>query len=367
MTVENGVRIVEVERASAPAPAVPVRRPVEAPPPTARGAARPRRTYPPRVERWRSSLLDLSFRNPLLNMRTGNAALDLHVPRGSLGTVEDLLFAGTTLVVASARPARRDPSRTAERAPHRTSSRSPCTALLTEEHAIFAACTEAKYVSRLRGFQRRAKTVIEETGANNLFVTLGTLEWEDAGRQARAPLFLLPVTIRSSRNRPYQIQIEEGGYAQPNQCLLEKLRIGHGLTIPQFADPESDESGVDLAGALQAIRVAVVDAQLPFAVEESAHLALLQFSTLQLWQDLSENWETFLRNPVVRHLVETPTDSFTDPAQDVPLRTDAEALALLPDPDRRLATGSRSRGPRPAARSCSRARPAPASRRRSRT
>ncbi|HET6546987.1 MAG TPA: hypothetical protein VFG79_00935, partial [Solirubrobacter sp.] len=97
VSIQDGVRVVEVERTPAPAPAPVSRRPAEEPEREARGGARPKRTYPPRVERWRNSLLDLSFRNPLLNMRGGNAALDLHVPRGSLGTVEDMLFGGTSI------------------------------------------------------------------------------------------------------------------------------------------------------------------------------------------------------------------------------------------------------------------------------
>jgi hypothetical protein len=202
--------------------------------------------------------------------------------------------------------------------------------VLVEDAAVFAACTGSSYLSRLRNIQRRARTVSEETGTNNLFVSLATLEWEDAGRQARAPLFLLPVTLQTYRGRPFTMQIEQGGYAEPNQCLLEKLRIGHGLSIPAFRDPETDASGIDLAGSLQAIRLALLDARLPFTIEESAHLSLLQFSTLQLWQDLSDNWETFLRNPVVRHLVETPTDSFTDPAAGVPLPPDPEARTYCP-------------------------------------
>ena len=175
------------------------------------------------------------------------------------------------------------------------------------------------------------------------------------------------MTLTGRRGRPFALQIDEGGYAQPNQCLLEKLRIGHGLEIPEFRDPEGDASGIDLAGSLQAIRLALVDAQLPFTIEESAHLSLLQFSTLQLWQDLSENWESFLRNPVVRHFVETPTDSFTSAAENTAASHRRRGISALPDPDRRLAASGGVTGRRRVAPSSSRARPAQASRRRSRT
>lgn len=331
IAVEDGVRIVEVERAPSRAGVAPPPRTPRAPDePTARGGERPERAYPPRVERWRSSLLDLSFRNPLLNMRTGRTSLDLHVPHGALGTLEDLMFDGRALNVIP-----HDQLEEIHRARGARTAQDIDPDVLEDllgQGVLFAAITEAAYLTRLRGIARRARTVIEETGANNLFLTLGMLEWEDAGRQARAPLFLLPVTLTGRRGRPFALQIDEGGYAQPNQCLLEKLRIGHGLEIPQFRDPEGDASGIDLAGSLQAIRMALIDAQLPFTIEESAHVSLLQFSTLQLWQDLSENWESFLRNPVVRHFVETPTDSFTDPVEGAAESNGAEASAYCPIP-----------------------------------
>jgi hypothetical protein len=331
VSLDGGVRVVEVERQAPPAhPPIPapVARVPEAP--RARGGERPPQVYPPRVARWRSSLLDLSFRNPLLNMRAGRTSLDLHVPQGALGTVEDLLFEGRSLTLiphdqlAQIHLARG--ARTAQDIEPDTLRG------MLEQGDVHVACTAATFLSRLRGIQRRARTVLEETGANNLFVTLGMLEWEDAGRQARAPLFLLPVTLTARRGRGFTLQIDDGAYAQPNQCLLEKLGIAHGLSIPEFSDPETDESGIDLAGSLQAIRMALLAAELPFAIEESAHIALLQFSTLQLWQDLSENWEKFTRNPVVRHLVETPTDSFVDPAADSEAPTDAEASSWCPIP-----------------------------------
>jgi hypothetical protein len=330
ITVEGGVRIIEIEAPTVTAPKPPKTTRTVPAAPEVRGGTVAAQVFPPRVERWRSSLLDLSFRNPLLNMKTGRTALEVHVPSGALGTLEDMLFDGQSLSLIPhdqlAQIHRERGARTAQ-----DLDASTLTAMLTNERVLFSACTEAAYSTRLRGIQRRAKTVVEETGANNLFLTLGMLEWADAKRQAKAPLFLLPVTLKAHRGRGFTIQIDDGGYPQPNQCLLEKLRIGHGLTIPDFATPQNDDSGIDLAGSLQAIRMALLDANLPFSVEESAHLTLVQFSTLQLWQDLSENWEGFLENPVVRHLVETPTDSFADPAT-APVPADAEAQTFCPIP-----------------------------------
>jgi hypothetical protein len=318
---------VEQSAPTITAPRIPA--PVAAPVPTA-GTPRTQE-FPPRVAQWRNSLLDLSFRNPLLNMRTSRSGLDLHVPAGSLGALEDMVAAGRAITLLPSDQLdeihRAQGSRYAQDIDPETLAR-----LLHEESALFSSVTTAGYPARLRGLVRKAKTIVEETGANNLFLALGSMVWEDAGREARAPLFLLPVTLKVRPGRPYQLQIDDGAYAIPNQCLLEKLRVSKGLVVPAFDTPELDESGIDLAGSLQQIRIALLQAQLAYRVEETAHVAVLQFSTLQLWQDLGENWAQFMANPVVRHLVETPTDSFDDPVAEPPVVASAEAEAYLPVP-----------------------------------
>ncbi len=57
ISLQHGVRVVEVERALAPEAPVPSRAPSAAEPPRGRGGARPKAQYPPRVAQWRSSLL----------------------------------------------------------------------------------------------------------------------------------------------------------------------------------------------------------------------------------------------------------------------------------------------------------------------
>ena len=330
ISIEGGVRVVEIEHGAPTLPALAPAAAVGTPEPTpARGGAPRRQEFPPRVARWRNSLLDLSLRNPLLNMRSGSTSLDLHVPNGALGRLEDQLFAGRGISIFPhdqlADIHRMQGARTAQDVEPEV-----LTQLLVAEDRVFGAVTEGRYVSHLRGLVRRARTVMEETGANNLYLALGVLHWDDNGRALRAPLFLLPVTLRARRGRPFTLHIEEGAYAQPNQCLIEKLRLSQQLAIPAFENPPGDDSGIDVPGALQAIRMAVIEAQLPFTVDETAHLALLQFSTLQLWQDMTDNWTSFLRNPVVRHLIETPTDSFVDPVADAPEPCDVEGRAWCP-------------------------------------
>ena len=59
-------------------------------------------------------------------------------------------------------------------------------------------------------------------------------------------------------------------------------------------------SGIDLDGALQAMRVALADAGLPFRVEASAEIAVLQFAKYRLWKDLADHWPDLIAQPAGR-------------------------------------------------------------------
>ena len=110
--------------------------------------------------------------------------------------------------------------------------------------------------------------------------------------------------------------------------------------------------------------MALVGHGLPYRVESTADLAILQFAKFRLWKDLDEHWSDFTDNPLVAHLVHEPTEAFADPARDTgrlrrPRRPGRAAARRRPTPR----SCGRSPRPAPGARSCSRARPAPASRR----
>jgi hypothetical protein len=107
---------------------------------------------------------------------------------------------------------------------------------------------------------------------------------------------------------------------------LEKLRQLHGLTVPGLAEPLTDGAGIDLDAALQAMRVAVAERGLPYRVEPTADLAVLAFAKFRLWKDLDEHWAALTDNPLVAHLVHSPTEPFADPAP-APDAPDLDELA----------------------------------------
>ena len=253
-----------------------------------------RKPVPPRVQQWKNSLLDLSLRNKLIKF-SDRASVALSVPREQLGRFEDLVNESTALTL---RPADALDDVHFQRG-ITTGAELPDeyrTGLMLERKAVYCDTPTAGYQTRMRNLAYKARTIVEDTGANNLYLALGSLVWSIDGEPMRSPLVLVPVQLRSrARSGVYTVALDESGTSTPNFCLLEKLRQLHGLEVPSLAEPADDGSGIDLDAALESVRVAVAEAGLGFRVEPTADLAILQFAKFRLWKDLDENWEQHLR------------------------------------------------------------------------
>ncbi|MET7876171.1 DUF4011 domain-containing protein [Micromonospora profundi] len=278
---------------------------------------------PARIQQWKKSLLDLSLRNPLLNLPKRGRGLDLHVPAGALPLLDDLIHDGKQVQIIP----QDDISRVQELAGARRAQELDAEILAKElrtDRRVYGGVTEARYKTVMRTLQREARTMEQETGSNYLYLTIGTLvHTKSTGAEAYAPLFLLPVRIEGgSGRRPYAMVIDGTEVAIPNHCLVEWLRVKHSVRIPELEQPVLDENGIDIAKTLAAINTGLVDNRLNYRIDETASLRLLQFSTFQMWRDLTDHWHRFMENPVVRHLVESSGATFDDPARP----DDAEVL-----------------------------------------
>lgn len=284
---------------------------------------------PARVEAWKRELLDLSFNNRLINL-TPKAAYSLAIPEEIQGSFEDMLHAGTKFSLdgdsgLAARQAGRGVTYGTELDPPILSER------LVDDHRVTINIDESNYTRALQKLANTARTVLEETGSNNLYLTLGTLHWKSDKRELISPLVLIPVTITSkARGTSYEIALDETGSSTPNHSLLQRLAHDLDLSIPGLEDPEADDAGIDLDQAFQAVRNALTEHRLPFHVETRVHLGLFNFGGFRLWKDLEENWRAVVSNPLVQHLVETPSEPFDDPAADDTRRDLDELVAQLP-------------------------------------
>lgn len=283
---------------------------------------------PPRVKRWRKELLDLTFRNPLLKIKPASS-LRLMVPHRDLGLLEDRLNEGETIVINPS-PASNDRHTQMDTQEAQDSLRKE----LRSANTVLADLNETQLKRRVTDLRRKAKDSREEAGADSLYLALGTLEWEDQRSTGAGPVFLIPVVLEGAYGvRAAQIRLDTSREVEPNYSLFERLRIKHGLELPELLQPGADSSGINVDGAFRRIRNRLMKVKATeFALKEKAYLATFQFSTLHMWRDLGDNWEELGKGESVQRLVEgvPSSHSLTDTLGEDDRLTETEAFVPLP-------------------------------------
>ena len=302
------------------------------------------RNLPPRVKRWQDSLLDLTLRNRLLKYPTidkNRSGIALYIPATALGTVEDLLQSDQTVkLLPYPTTDGRRPINLSLRRTTPPEHDADLTRRLVTERAIHTNISPDSYSTALRRMQTNARSIIDESGTNGLYLAIGMVSWRPKHRddEANAPLILVPVNLKASnRNREFALEIDSASAVTPNFSLAEKLRQDFQLDLPKLVEPETDDAGIDVDGLITYVRDEFLKAGLhEFRVDAAATLGFFDFSTYRLWRDLQENWPRFIENsPLVKHLVESPTQEFNDPKAEVAhtasLNEFAATLPILAD------------------------------------
>jgi very-short-patch-repair endonuclease len=103
--------------------------------------------------------------------------------------------------------------------------------------------------AKLRLIQREAQLAKDELGINTLFLTLGTLEWnETEARSFRAPLLYVPVSLERQMNGAARL-VYDGSDVGDNLPLRAKM-AEFGLTLPEYNDEAAVE---DYVGGIDSV------------------------------------------------------------------------------------------------------------------
>ena len=206
---------------------------------------------------WERKLLDLSLRNNLLNMRLGKNVVPYEV--ADIAEMEDDLERGKEFVLE-----RKD----------------------------------------LKPLYRAMRTNLEETGVNTLFLSLGTLRWQEmnGGKQYEAPILLLPVEMVSLKKDRYAIRKRDEETVL-NVTLMEFLKQQFEIDVQGLAPLPKDMHGVDVSLVLHTMREAVRECE-NWTVEEKAGLGIFSFSKYVMWNDIHSHTADIIDNGIIRSLVE---------------------------------------------------------------
>ncbi len=268
-----------------------------------------------KIKLWERKLLDLSLGNPLLNFRPRRGAIRLFS-----ASPEELFRSLTDGGEFSILPAPKEldapppaDGGIADLRPLGASFEN----LLRTEHRQARLRSDVKgdaLPGALTALYRSAKSSLEESGANTLYLAFGMLRWyeSDSSQKAHhAPLLLLPVELcRTSVTRDFILRAREEE-PQFNITLLEQLRAAFG-TEPVGVDPLPTEGGrVDMRAVFTAVRQAVMRLS-RFDIIECVFLANFSFANFIMYHDLRRRSEELAKNRVVAGLISGKPE-FSDP------------------------------------------------------
>lgn len=197
-------------------------------------------TIEAKLEQARHNLLELSTRNRLISMpRRRKRAKVVEIAGGrsdevfrvlvsegremSFLPIPEELEATTDINDLFAQPTSEDPDRHSDK--------------------LLQTVLDSKALQkRLLTIYYDARTSLEETGINILYLALGTLKWfeaDNAVEERYAPLLLIPVELsRESAEERFKVKWS-GEEITSNLSLLEKMRLEFGLDLPVV--PDSDD------------------------------------------------------------------------------------------------------------------------------
>lgn len=163
-----------------------------------------------------------------------------------------------------------------------------------------------------RRISREAKSAIEETGTNMLYLVIGFIEFyesDDSERALNAPLVAIPVSLKrgaiDSGTRLYRYDLTyTGEEITENLSLREKLKQDFGIQMPEIKEDESPDDYFERVDD-------VISRKSRWKVKRQMTLALLSFAKMMLVKDIDpENWpvdteeNSLTEHPIVRQIFE---------------------------------------------------------------
>lgn len=303
------------------------------------------------LQRLRTRLLDLSSRNRLLSYRHPKKRCVQFVDNPDLNLLFERMLDGKNILLkpvpdpdpfdyeGSRKP---EPRQYAERVRISTAYEFPEPKADSSSYrrtpALQALLYPAELDKLLRKISSEARTVIEETGTNMLYLMFGFLEFyhQDSEQPFQAPLLSVPTALTrgaidpNTRAYQYTLALTGEGICE-NQTLREKLKQDFRLNLPELEEEETPEGY--LAKIAQAVRN-----QKRWKVRRQLTLGFLSFGKLAIWVDMDpKKWPSLLEHPLLKRVFEGGGTSSTEGgfhAEDYEIDQHAQAdLPLIYDAD----------------------------------
>lgn len=186
-----------------------------------------------------------------------------------------------------------------------------------------------------------ARSLIQETGANMLYIILGVLEWtesNDSDVKIKSPLVNIPVTLQrgnlNKETNTYEYILKyDGDGLDTNKSLAEKLSNDFNIVLPELTSEMSFSAYMDEVSKILSFKK-------DWKIKHEISLDFLNFSKILMYKDLDDSkWdeETLLSdNPILQDLFlgkETSSVSYAPSEYDVDSNPIAQKIPLVMDAD----------------------------------
>ena len=219
---------------------------------------------------WERKLLDLTLKNSLLNMKPGKSV----IPVANLTPETALSVLKTDDLPES---------------------------VLGKDNA-----------DALKALYRASRTALEESGANSLFLSLGTMRWYEADENKPyfAPVVLIPVELVRHGAKKYVLRRRD---EEPmvNMALVEMMRQTFELEItPLYPMLMDNDDSPDFGRVFDILRTAFAEInekrpkQSQWGVVEECVLGLFSFTKFVMWNDIHTNRNVIAAHPLLKSMVE---------------------------------------------------------------
>jgi very-short-patch-repair endonuclease len=145
----------------------------------------------------------------------------------------------------------------------------------------------------LKKIELNARSIIQETGANMLYLILGVLEWKEKDNsdiKIKSPLINIPITLRrgslNKKTSTYEYVIEYDGSAiDTNKSLAEKLKNDFNIELPELTEELSFNEYMTEVKK-------ICNNKQEWKIKQEISIDFLQFSKILMYKDLdTENWD----------------------------------------------------------------------------
>jgi len=264
-----------------------------------------------RVERWKRQLLDLSFRNRLLNFKENKKTVRLLCQ--NISSLEDALAGRDASFRVRSLPGDLLGESTGSAGVIRNRTGDDSLNDVLHEglgnNLLYSNLEQEELDRRMLEIFRAAKLGMEEGGASSLYLALGFLKWFERGRPSQkrlSPILLLPLELKRGSTKE-GISLRLGAdESRLNFALIEGLKQFHSISIAGLDPLPEDDSGLDVLKIMQIFKREIRDFD-GWEVIESAQIGIFSFSKYLMWKDLADRENELRKNKVVKHLIDGTT------------------------------------------------------------